>query len=81
MIAFCNPLEEVFNGRPRAACNKTNDRDFAKNLKARNYHTLLNLGQLAACGFTHWWWSNGQRKPITLILRGFRTDLFTKTFA
>ena len=80
MTAFCSPLEEVFNSQRRAACNKINNRDFAKNLKEGNYHTLLNLGQLAACGFTHWWWSNGQKK-FTLTLRGFRTDLFTKTFA
>ena len=71
MTAFCSTLEEVFNGRPRAACNKTNNRDFAKKLKERNYHTLLNLEQLAACDFTHWWWSNGQKKFIALVLRGF----------
>ena len=80
MTAFYSPLEEVCNGRRRAAYNEINKRYFAKNLKESNYHTLLNLGQLAACGFTHWWWSNGQKK-FTLILRGFRTDLFTKTFA
>ena len=81
MTAFCSPLEEVFNGRRRAACNENNNRDFAKNLKESNYHTLLNLGQLAACGFTHWWWSNGQGGLVTVILSGFRVDLVTKTFA
>ena len=80
VTAFCSLVEEVFDGRPRAACDKTNNRDFAKKPKESNYHTLLNLGQLAAYGFTHWWWSNGQKKFV-LILRGFRTDLFTKTFA
>ena len=33
MTAFCSPLEEVFNGRPRVACNKTNNRDCAKKTK------------------------------------------------
>ena len=36
MTAFCSPLEEVFNSRPRAAYNKTNNRDFAKNQKRAN---------------------------------------------
>ena len=80
MTAFCSPLKEVFNGRPRAAYNETNNRGFAKKLKESSYHTLLNQGQLAACVFTRWWWRNGQKK-FTMILRGFRTDLFTKTFA
>lgn len=48
--------------------------------KESNYRTLLDQGQLAACVFAHWWWSKGQ-KIITMILRGFRTDLFTKAFA
>ena len=33
MTAFCSPLEGVFDGRRRAACNEINNRDFAKNLK------------------------------------------------
>ena len=49
-----------------------------KKTKESNYNTLLDQGQLAACVFTHWWWSNGQKKFITMILRGFRTDLLPK---
>ena len=60
MTAFYSPLKEVFNGCLMAACNETKNRDFAKKKpKESNYHTLLNREQLAACGFTHWWWSNG----------------------
>ena len=33
MTAFCSLLKEAFNGWPRAACNETNNRDFAKNQK------------------------------------------------
>ena len=51
-----------------------------KKPKESNYHTLLNRGQFAACGFTHWWWRNGQKK-FMIFFRVLRTDLFTKTFA
>ena len=33
MTAFCSLLKEVFNRRPRAACNEINNRDFAKGTK------------------------------------------------
>ena len=52
-----------------------------KKPKESNYHTLLNWGQFAARGFTHWWWSNRQKKFMMIFFRGLRTDLFTKTFA
>ena len=42
VLAFCN-------GRPRAACTETNNRDFARKPKENDYHALLDQGQLAAC--------------------------------
>ena len=50
-------------------------------LRGNRNRALLSQGQLAACVFAHRWWSRGQEKFILMILRGFRTDLPTKTFA
>ena len=49
-----------------------------KKPKESNYHTLLNRGQFATCGFTHWWWSNGQKN---MMFSGGCAQTLSRAFA
>ena len=76
MTAYCSPLKEGFNGQPRAACKR-----LTMEILRRNQKSAIAIPFSTRGNSRRVFLPIGGVVFITTILRGFRPDLFTKTFA